>query len=94
MKKYQTGINETVFEIIKQSRQKDINLPYITRQQIVAEFKHLKPEIQSPEQKIGQALYHLQKKTKFRRPRVKRFFDKKGKRLGWTVVEEEYLWKK
>lgn len=92
MKKYQTGIQNIVFEIIKQS--KKIDLKYITKKQITEEVFRVMPDLEHPDDRIGQALYQLQRKTKYRRPRIKKFCDKYGRQLGWTVIEEEWLWKK
>lgn len=91
MNKYQTGIQKNVFEIIKQS--KIAGLKYITKQQILKEVVRVMPDLNYPQDKVGQALYQLQRKSKFRRPRIKKFYDKDGKHLGWTVVDEEGLWK-
>lgn len=85
MKKYQTGIQKTVFEVIKQSKKLDFE--YITKKQITAEVIVKIPELKNSEDKIGQALYQLQRQTKFRRPRIKKYC-KDGKQLGWTIVGE------
>jgi len=89
-KKYQTGIQKTVFEIIKQS--KIMGLKYIKKEDIEKQIQTVFPELEPLKPKISQALYQLQRKTKFRRPRIKKCFDKNGVRLGWTVVDEEGLY--
>jgi len=45
--------------------------------------------MRDPKNQVGQALVHLQKTTKFRRPRIKKFFGREGKNLGWTTYEDE-----
>jgi len=84
--KYQTGIQKTVLEIIKES--KKARLKYITKKQIMIETKRAMPELKDVQNKVGQALYQLQRKTKYRRPRIKRFYDKLKKALGWTIIDE------
>ena len=69
-KKYQVGIQSSVKYIIKQS--KDMNLPYITKQQIIQEVKKLIPNIKNVEIKIGQALYQLQLPRKYKTQEVKK----------------------
>jgi len=90
--KYQTGIQKTVLEVIKQSKIND--LKYITKKQITNEVVRVLPNLNYPEDKVGQALYQLQRKSKYRRPRIKKFYDKNGKQLGWTIVDEQIFKKK
>lgn len=90
-KKYQTGIQETVLEIIKQS--KSMNLDYITKKQIVKEAKKSLGDVDNINDKVGQALNVLQKRTTFRLPRVKKYYDEFGKRRGWTIVSDMWFWK-
>ena len=89
-KKYQKGIQEAVFETIENSKRK--GHPYISKKDIII---HLKSQmgitLKDPNSQVGQALRQLQKKTKFRRPRIKKFVDKKGVKKGWVPVEEKYL---
>ena len=74
-KKYQVGIQSSVRYIVQQS--KDMNLPYITKQQIMQEVKKLIPNIKNMEVKIGQALYQLQQPRKYKRQEVKKIgYDK------------------
>ena len=69
-KKYQTGIQSSVEYIIQQSS--DMNLPHITKQQIMHEVKKLIPNIKNIETKIGQALYQLQQPRKHKRQQTKK----------------------
>lgn len=69
-KKYQSGIQASVKYIVKQSR--DMDLPYITKQQIIHEVKKLIPNIKNVEIKIGQALYQLQQPRKYKRQEIKK----------------------
>ena len=69
-KKYQSGIQASVKYIVQQS--KDMNLPYITKQQIIQEVKKLIPNIKNVETKIGQALYQLQQQRKYKRQEIKK----------------------
>jgi len=86
-KKYQVGMQDLVLEIIKQSKLN--GLQYITKKQIVTEVKKQFPKTKNLNDKVGQALYHLQKKTKYRQPRIKKIYDETGKKkLGWSSVSE------
>lgn len=87
--KYQKGIQEAVLKIIEDSKRK--KLPYISKKDIIINLKQQGIKLKSPVTQVGQALWHLQRKTKFRRPRIKKFKDKKGIVKGWTTVEEEYM---
>ena len=87
--KYQTGIQKTILEIIKQS--KEAELKYITKKQITIEALRAMPNLKDHQNKIGQALYQLQRKSKFRRPRIKKYYDKEGMQLGWTLVQDEWF---
>jgi len=87
MKSYQTGIQKAVLQVIENS--KKLELPYITKQQIMKEVSKI-VELKDPENQIGQALYQLQRKSKYRRPRIKKFKDKDGNMLGWTAVKEYF----
>ena len=69
-KKYQTGIQSSVEYIIQQSS--DMNLPHITKQQIMQEIKKLIPNIKNIDTKIGQALYQLQQPRKHKRQEIKK----------------------
>lgn len=69
-KQYQSGIQASVNYIIHQS--KDMNLFYITKQQIIQEVKKLIPNIKNVEVKIGQALYQLQQPRKYKRQEIKK----------------------
>lgn len=89
-KKYQTGIQKAVLQVIENSKQ--LNLPYITKQQITHEVSQVidleDPKADSTNQ-IGQALYQLQRKSKYRRPRIKKYKDKDGTILGWTTINDK-----
>jgi len=90
-KKYKTGIQKAVLQVIEES--KKAGLPYITKQQImndVSKIVILKDPKNDSKNEIGQALYQLQRKTKYRRPRIKKYFDKDGNMLGWTSVKEHF----
>lgn len=83
-KKYQVGIQSSVKYIIQQS--KDMNLPYITKQQIIQEVKKLIPNIKNVEVKIGQALYQLQQPRKYKRQEVKKIgYDKYTASSDYTI---------
>ena len=88
--KNQVGIQKAIYEIIQQSKKN--GLPYITKQQILDELKDI-ITLKQPKDQVGQALYHLQRESKFRRPRIKKYTDKKGKKLGWTVIDDMWLFK-
>jgi hypothetical protein len=85
--KYQIGIQDKVFAVIEEAKKKQ--LPFITKEDIIKNLKQKKVKMRDPEHQVGQALFHLQKKTKYKRPRVKKFFDKHGRKLGWTTFEDK-----
>ena len=87
--KYQKGIQEAVLKIIEDSKRK--RLPYITKKDIIINLKQQGIKFKDANAQVGQALYQLQRKTKFRRPRIRKFKDKKGVTKGWTTIEEKYL---
>ena len=94
MRTYQTGIQEIVFNIIKESNKR--KKEYITKQQIVKEAKKTLGDNPNINMKVGQALNTLQKRTTFKRPRIKKVFHEEIKRnIGWTLADEkiESLWK-
>ena len=88
-KKYQKGIQEMVLKIIEDSKRKQ--LPYITKKDIIINLKQQDVKLKDPNAQVGQALYQLQRKTKYRRPRIRKFKDKKGVTKGWTTVEDKYF---
>ena len=69
-KKYQVGIQGAVRHVILQSKRMD--LPYITKQQIINEIKKIIPGMKYPNEKIGQALYQLQRPKKYRRVEIRK----------------------
>jgi len=85
--KYQIGIQEEVFKVVEDSKKK--LLPFITKEDIIKNLQQKKIKMRDPKNQVGQALFHLQKKTKYRRPRIKKYLDKNGKKLGWTTYEEK-----
>ena len=88
--KYQLGIQKAIFEIIKQSKRSE--LPYVSKQQIINELKDL-IILKEPRKQVGQALYQLQRTTKYKRPRIKKYYNEKGCKLGWTVIDDMWIWK-
>jgi hypothetical protein len=62
-----------------------MKLRYITKTQIVEQIKKIRPDIQDADRKVTQALYQLQKETKYGRPVVEKYYDRKGRRKGWTI---------
>jgi hypothetical protein len=82
-RKYQTGMNKTVYEIIKQSH--EMGLKYIPTFDITEQVKKIRPDISQPYGKVRQALYQLQRNTKFKNQRIKKFYDRYGKRKGWAI---------
>lgn len=82
-KKYQIGIQKAVLFVIADNQIKGFD--YITKQDIIAGVKKVLPDIKDEQNKIGQALYQLQRKTKYRTPRIK-----KGKD-GWSIADERWF---
>ena len=85
--KYQVGIHEKVFGVIEEAKKKQ--LPFITKEDIIKNLEQKKVKLRDPKHQVGQALFHLQKKTKYKRPKIKKFYDKQGKKLGWTTYEDK-----
>jgi len=84
---YKTGIQKSVLHVIENS--KKVGLPYITKKQIMKEVSKIvdfKDKNKIPN-KVGQALYQLQRKSKYRRPRIKKYIDKDGNMVGWTSTK-------
>ena len=90
-KKYQTGIQKAVLSIIIESKKK--KLPYIKKEDIIINLEQQGFNLKDDINQVGQALYQLQRKTKYRRPRIKKFKDKDGVTKGWTTVDD-YIIKK
>jgi hypothetical protein len=88
MTKYQTGIQKTVLEIIKKS--KEMNLDYVTKKQIMDELIHIYGDFPNMESKVGQALYMLKKPMQHRKQEIKMVYDSDGKKLGYTIMEDKY----
>ena len=72
---------------------KKMKFDYVTKKDIVKNVSQQGIILNNPNAQIGQALYHLQRKTKFRRPQIKKFISKEGKTLGWTLVDDTFIWK-
>ena len=87
-KKYQVGIQEAVWRAIKDAKN-TYDLPYINKKQIIKDVaERQKIKLKDPNAQVGQAINKLQKGTKFRRPKIKVFRDKKGRKKGWIPTEE------
>lgn len=87
MVKYQIGIQKTVLKAIRVG--KNSGLPYLPKQDITNYTLLIMPDLDNASIKVGQALFQLQRSTKYRRPRIRKFYDKKGKQVGWSTVSEE-----
>jgi len=85
--KYQIGIQDKVFAVIEEAKKKQ--LPFITKTDIIKNLKQKNFKMRDPKNQVGQALLHLQKQTKYRRPRIKKYYDKQGRKLGWTTYEDK-----
>lgn len=89
--KYQTGIQNTVLQIIKKADK--LGLPYITKDQIVEEITRYM-DLNKPEEQVGQALYQLQKEGKFVKKRIEKVrIPKKEKKLRPEDEYYTYGWK-
>lgn len=84
-KKQMKGIQKAVYEYIKASKQLDLD--YVSARVIINEMKKI--DDRNWENKVSQALYQLQKKTKFKRPLIKKVHDDKGTLLGYTTIDDE-----
>jgi len=87
--KYQTGINDAVLAAIRVA--KSTGLPYITKKDIVKYVTELMPQLDNVDTKVGQALFHLQKPTKYRRAKIRKFYNK-NKAIGWTTCSEDTIY--
>ena len=87
-----TGIQKTVLQVVEESCKS--SLPFIKKKYILDRVMEIRTDFDKLDKeaidvKISQALYHLQKNTKYRRPRIRKFFDKQGHQLGWTLTSED-----
>jgi len=78
------GITKAVLSAIRMS--KSAGLPYVEKKDIIDYVLKIIPDLEDADQKVAQALYHLQKNTKFKRQRVRKFSISKKKQVGWTVA--------
>jgi hypothetical protein len=90
--KYQTGIQQTVLDIIVKS--KEMNLEYVTKKQIMDEVIRIYGDFPNPESRIGQALHMLMKDMVYQKKKIKLVYDKKGKRVGYTIVDDKWVFEK
>lgn len=86
IKEYQTGVQDIVFNIILQS--KKMKFGYITKQQILNEVKKQMTELKNPSAQVSQALYQLQQSGKYKFPKIKKKYNSKGIKLGWTLSDD------
>lgn len=86
-KQYQTGIQDIVYKIIEESKKK--GLPYITKSDIISNIQNTSFNLKDPENQVGQALNHLKTDTKYRRAKIKKYYNERGSMKGWTTNEEE-----
>ena len=87
--KYQTGIQKAVLQSIINAKKHE--LPYITKTQIINEVKKI-VSMKDPENQVGQALYQLQRQTKYRRPRITKHKDEDGS-TGCKLRHDTYFLK-
>jgi len=86
-KKYQVGIQKEVLYVIEDAKRK--GLPFVTKADILHNLEQRNIELKRPEAQVSQALFHLQKETMYRRPRIKKYYNKEGHKKGWTTYEDE-----
>ena len=73
-----------VYKIIKETNQ--LGLPYITKESLIKQLEQKYPKTDNWRSKVGQAVYHLQQKTKLREPRIVQYFDvEERKYVGYTI---------
>jgi len=83
---YQTGIQKAVLHAIIQAQA--LGLDYVSKQQIIESVSKVM-KLENPQAQVGQALWQLsQRNSKYRNPRIKKYFEK-NKHVGWVPVEEE-----
>lgn len=85
--KYQVGIQDEVYSVVEEARKK--RLPFVTKEDIIKNLKQKSITMRDPKNQVSQALYQLQKKSKYKRPRIKKYYDKQGKKQGWTTYEDK-----
>ena len=82
------GIQDVVYEIVKESKEK--GLSYITKKQIITEMQQKGIKLENFQTQVGQALYHLQQRKKFRRPKIRQVYDQEKEIfVGYTVYKEK-----
>jgi len=83
--KKQIGIQKLVLEAIKDSKR--MHCACITKNEIISQIEGKGITLNKPSSQVSQALFHLQKTTKYRRPRIKRI--KTEDKVGWTVIDDK-----
>ena len=84
----QMGIQQYVLEAIKDSKR--MHYICITKQEIITQVQQKGFKLKDPQSQVGQALYQLQRTTKFRQPRIQKI--KTDEKTGWTIIDETNLY--
>jgi hypothetical protein len=86
-KLYDTGIRTAVLEIIR-SIEPVPGKEWVNKSEIISEMKRYYSDMNNLEQKVGQALYHLSRSSKFRRKEIEKVYVN-GVAKGWSIVKDE-----
>jgi len=81
----QASYTDKVYTTIKQAH--DLGLPYITREQLIKNLSQTYPNIYWSH-RISQCLYHLLQSKKFRRQRIRKYYNKEH-HIGYTITNHD-----
>jgi len=84
-KNAQMGIQDYVLQAIKDSKR--MGYDCINKKEIIIHIKQKGFKLKNPDSQVGQALYQLQRTTKFRQPRIQKI--KTNKKSGWAIIDKE-----
>ena len=84
----QRGIQQQVLDAIKDSKR--MHYECITKKEIITQVQQKGLKLKQPESQVGQALYQLQRTTKFRQPRIQKV--KTDEKTGWAIIDETGLY--
>ena len=81
------GYTDIVYAVIKESHK--LGLPYITKRQLHDNLIQKYPHIYWAN-RVGQCLYHLQKKNKYHPPYIRKYYTN-GKKMGYTINDDSTI---
>ena len=86
-RKRQRGIQAQVLEAVRDGKR--LGFDCITTEEIIRHIQQKGFKLRKPNPQVSQALYQLQRYTKYKRQRIKKASTKEKR--GWSVVDVEEL---